>query len=949
EQRRKKGSFSNLNLRFDINVPTDDDEFFHNTIKPEMIQLVNKKPTIDGTFNGEIIIENINKCPPCIYYAYILALTKRGQFQARVLLVHFFANTKSKYSKSKHNYTPSDIAGFFKYHINNDEDNIDEDRVRFYTAWAYGEINDPYSLEGCLKIQKLGFCINFSFKEIESDSSEIEKIQNIIRGKKSKIQENINDITNWVYDEKENPEKYKNIDLKYASDQFNDDNLELHEQIITELDKIKQIQVKYYGGLVDNYNIKCERIWHPFSINNEYKQIRAEEFRLEYEDALNYDENENNVEFTQTVDDNDVKEEPVINKDDIIDEINKNEQYKKEVQCYPESEYSEINDRIHDILYKIISSSDNEVINEIIKTTRVGVTTSLSLSPILWKLRTLLCVPTNAIGLDTFSKTVKISEQKAQLTNDNSNKIYGCVFGSNLNMCLKIYKLVQEDLPEKHGKAVNELAIINNLPFIFKKTCVNTSKNGEVEVCPYWNCIYIGYPKDDKGSITPIVKSQLMKVNKDTWCTYKHHHVLPTDTCLYAKEFGVNRGNVCSECKEYFKRDYEYVDKDSRPYCAYASIYRHLIQDLIKIRVHESSHISKKIFEFREIDVVHLSRNEVYELIKDGFIPVNSFYRDKNRMKDENISDLQGLLDEDGELKNDIQLIKGIQTSNGIGIPLKTFDVLALTYTKIIALHQSVKNAQIMQKDNPNVSIINAIKRNFHGVICDEVSHLVSQSPLSVSVYSVLRNLDQFGNEDDDVINDFFTNVDKELEILNEKVVDKIKSREQSREHRGVLNDDDDMAKVGMIDYFNALIDYFKIIFGKIKHWCYNPSQILDLFSKTEIDQYNRIGKHHNKVAFDIIMEQVKANKIPIEIKQMIQKLQNRNYLNKNAKNIRYINVAEIRIRMKQIIREIKRYLLNIHRNTSDEDVDIESYYDIDDEQVDIENKQLQYQEKINE
>ena len=650
-QKRASGHVR-LNAKFDFRVPDDTDKKFHTIILPEMKELVNRPPMV----NNEFHTENVNKCPPCIYRCYIISKTKPKQFDSRIILVHYFANIKSKYSNYRYCYTPSDIAGFIKYEINNDIDNQYPERLKYYVSWAYGNINDPYSLEGCSKIQKQGFCINFNYEAIhgitKNDETEYDLFLHQLRETRKKAKENINDIALWESDKQKNPQSYLNIDLNDVKKEIYDD----IEQVYTKLlNGFSELQQKFHKRNY-KYEIKCERIWNPLSINNEYKKIKEEKNQYLYADILNsekidslkedsveyippipFDLSSNNEEISISVpvDDDGNDDEVVQNHDKILPK-----QPIKELQCVPTSEYSEIINKIDSVLRSIINSP-HKYIAEIQKTTRVGVTTSLTLIPKQFGLRTLLCVPTNAIGLDTFTKTVKISEENAFQSRNSSLKIYGGVFGSNMNMCLKVYKQIFVDLLRKHGKtSIKDLAVVNDLPFIFKKTCVSTSKSGETHVCPFYNCIYIGYPRDREGNITPIVESQIPKVKKDSWCTYKNHNTKPNDSCAYIQDLGMNIGKECKDC-DYFEREYEYIDKNDRPYCAYATIYLHLNQDRVNISVHDSMYISiDTIEQDHNENLIHLSRNEVKTLIDDGCIAVNSKYRDKLRMENSDIEDL---------------------------------------------------------------------------------------------------------------------------------------------------------------------------------------------------------------------------------------------------------------------------------------------------------------------
>jgi hypothetical protein len=253
-KRRKSG---HLNTRFDIQVPDDTNVHFHEVVLPEMISLVNNPPMDDSL----LIKKNVDKTPPCIYHCYITALTRDRIFEERMVLVRYFANVKSKYSKYMYCYTPSDIAGFFKYHVNDDQDNMSPDRLTYYVSYAYGTLQDPLRLENCETMQKNGWCLNFNFKafDVEQDVKEIMDIKTTDK----LIKQNIKDMETWEEESKLKPEIYKGIDIIEVRKEINKSNKELYETIEKNIKSIN-----------DKFQIKCERIWHPLSFNNEFRQIK---------------------------------------------------------------------------------------------------------------------------------------------------------------------------------------------------------------------------------------------------------------------------------------------------------------------------------------------------------------------------------------------------------------------------------------------------------------------------------------------------------------------------------------------------------------------------------------------------------------------------------------------------------------------------------------------------
>lgn len=881
---KKRVGSNHLTPSFPIEVP--DQTLFEPTRLEMLTYLV--KPYDDQ----QILINpnNPKACPPCIYKCYYNSKYLKGEFFSRIVVVRFFANIRNENGERK--YTPSDIAGFIQWEINDDDDRKYPERLQYYTAYAYGDKDDPNELQGCSSLQEHGWCINFNFECVEKRKFDILlKEKETLKQERDELKKNVEEMTELQNNANKYPELYfiNVTDWDRIVFQLKNENKQLRDSLQDHQRKIRA-----------NYLIKCERIWHPSSSNNHLDDMieRYNLERIDQEDQLKY---QNDNELIDQLDlgivEKDIPnkeiekkklnpiEKPFVNT--IVEPCNpipniETIKINKELQIHVSSDFKEINEISKKIIQKITHDTTN-MINELQKTTRVGMTTSLTLASKLAKLRILLLEPTNLIGLDTFAKTVLISTQQYQ-ENLIETPIYGAVFGSNINMCLKIYQLVKEILATQYQVDPKMLAISKDLPFVFKKTCVKHCKDGTIEICPHYNHIYIGYPrKEDTNTITPLVESRLIKLEKKAWCKAHHHVVDPNELCSHEPTDPNELKPMCKKCS-HFQAKHDVINKAKRPICAYATIYRHLMEDTINVRVHRGEYIdySQKTSEFRNNgsdNLIFIPKSEIMTLIEEHFINPNSNYLDFGNVIQ------QGLLQENGELKDDVKTIQDVK--------LRIYDTMALTYNKIVALYQSVNNTdQLGTASTMSEGIIDVIKKKMNGIICDEVSHLVAQSPLKLLLYGIPKAIDENAQLSDASSLDFFQRID-DIEI-----------RELTRLHPN------------KIEYFNSIISYMKSLFLNTKNIIFNPNDLAEMFSDDPQKplSYEEIMK---------IVSTMKGNLIPIQLKERIKQLQDSNMLelliggiNAGKREPYFLDVYNIRLRMKRIASKIHEYLANINDTT---------------------------------
>ena len=920
---KKRKTASHLRSRFTVTIP--DKESFE-SILAEMLSCITPYNPINN--NGSVNSDHIDQCPPCIYNAYICSKTLPSQFESRTILVRYLANLKRK--NGRIGFSPNDIAGFMQWEINRDEDRLHPERMQYYIAYYYGEIGNPSHMDSCQKLQEKGFCINFDYKPVE-----IKKLDIILKAKELwRMEEKTDEMLNIKkmneirsaknkWDLLEEKEKEKTAWIK-TSETYPDD----YSKILADLDEeiaLLRTHIKDEFDLIkETYKIKCERIWSPFSQNNEYNKIaKGTSASIEDVDGFNKKgtarhDKEDITRHDHDKEDTTEPEEPLPTSGDTDEEILDSLEPSKErsSQSSSSDEFAEINRLSFNALASMTKES-TPLINEVQKSTRVGVTTSFILSAKLQNLRILLLEPTNMIGLDTFSQTVKISEDEFHKSKGTTFRepIYGGVFGSNLTMCLKWYEKVQKELLDEFDvSSIRELAV-SDLPFVFKSACVTHKESGEDEYCPYFCCIHIGYPTSG-GNVTPIITSQLIKKQEGSWCTRYHHLVNATDKCYHASDLEYDDTIICTTCpNKYFKEKYQYIDADSIPICGYASVFRHLIEDTVNIRVYRLPFTDEEIFKRNKTGkIVILPENKVMELIENGFIS-----KDVSFLSQTETEPQQGLLNEEGKLKDEINII--------LNVKLKPFDSLVMTYSKVISLYESVENLRRVGLSGLSEEIVNVIKYSaFDGILCDEVSHLVAQSPLTFSLFSIGRQLDEFGNMLNDteaVPENCFDKIEKELDTLKLTMTKKRKRDERS-EDKSI--------------YFIILRDYFAGLFANVKHWVLNINDITDMFAREDLSEYNHMAREVNKNVVDMVMDDIVNMRDSVayqKITEKIRLLQDQGYLEGKVEipyekridykrfKVRFIDVYSKRIEMRRIAIRLRDYYKRTHtdeENEADED-----------------------------
>ncbi len=951
-----------------ITIP--DEQMFKNKLH-EMINLIEPYNPYVKKYGDKLIPsqdpikEHITKCPPCIYEVYKRSLFDHKEYEARTVLVRFFASK---------GYTPEDIAGFFYYHVNDADDNKHEDVLKYQVAYYYGDRSDPARLDSCKKLQEKGYCINFGFKKAAQTQllTNLIKIKQTIKDQQKIMKANKKDIVFFRNDIIQNPKAYEGIDLDQQIREIEKNTKNLEQLRNEEIERIKK-----------SFTVICQRVWNPNSRHDELDQLKKDE--IEFEDRLEYksktvyikdlsedmnkpDDHIVNVEIgIESIpeciingNESDLLQEPSIDSepkdltDKSIELVNPNEETSKTPsQCWSQETFEEINRKSTETIDSATKTKE-KMIHIIHKTTRAGVTTSLILNSFKLHQKVVLVAPTNNIGRDTFGHVIKISEEMCQC-GELERVIYGANFASNDKMCLTLYKKIYSDLPEEKNMLSKDLTVLNDLPFLFKTSCVQKVKGKEI-YCPYYSCVHIGYPKDAEGNVTPLVMSNVPKCVKKPFCTQFHHAVQPDDTCFHKErlDFEVKCGDCrnqtckkdkpldadcsdpklfentkCKECR-YFKDKFEYYEPNSRPICAYATIFRHLIEDWVNIQIMNTNVITMdQLQQDHSGRIVYMSREEVKQQIDDGFIPVSNEYCDDHWM-----------------LRDDITMLHRIH--------LKKFDALTLTYTKIRALYQSVENIKILGRDDIvsfSEEIINAIRNGYNGIVCDEVSHLVAQASLQFGIFSISRNIndDKDSEKDSEHQTNFFDDINREIDDIN-------KSIGTARELEN-------------LDYFRILRDYFVWFFKEAKHWIFSPYRIVELYDfnnaelKRLISEMNKLinemenVRESNPLLFNIIakdvddinckiddikeklknepeqskfikygdiVKRIYRNDIPEEIKTEIRSLQKNDILDgieviidegsgrkeriTKRKDIRFINSFEIRIKMRKIRKSIRKY-----------------------------------------
>lgn len=121
-------------LTYSINVPDVGTELTE-------FQLA-KIEEMKGFFTGEI-----EETPPCVRQHYENAISLAGLFWPRVVLVRYLSGK---------GYSPDSVALFFRFHINDEEDNSTSNRGKLVINLkrAYGSLQQPDMVPGCRKMRE---------------------------------------------------------------------------------------------------------------------------------------------------------------------------------------------------------------------------------------------------------------------------------------------------------------------------------------------------------------------------------------------------------------------------------------------------------------------------------------------------------------------------------------------------------------------------------------------------------------------------------------------------------------------------------------------------------------------------------------------------------------------------------------------------------------------------
>jgi hypothetical protein len=97
-----------------------------------------------------LLIGDIEETPPCIKEHYTRVMTMAGQHWPRVALVRYLSGK---------GYNPNDLAMFFRFHINDDDDNLPHNIDKLIPALkeSYGSLDNPDMVPGCKKMREHEF------------------------------------------------------------------------------------------------------------------------------------------------------------------------------------------------------------------------------------------------------------------------------------------------------------------------------------------------------------------------------------------------------------------------------------------------------------------------------------------------------------------------------------------------------------------------------------------------------------------------------------------------------------------------------------------------------------------------------------------------------------------------------------------------------------------------
>jgi len=128
---------SDRNLSYHISVPDVDEELTEEQKK--------KIDDMKALFEADI-----EEVAPCIKEHYTRVMTMAGQHWPRVVVVRYLAWK---------GYNPDDIALFFRFHMNDDDDNLahNKDKLIPNLKEAYGSLDTPDRIPGCQKMREHEF------------------------------------------------------------------------------------------------------------------------------------------------------------------------------------------------------------------------------------------------------------------------------------------------------------------------------------------------------------------------------------------------------------------------------------------------------------------------------------------------------------------------------------------------------------------------------------------------------------------------------------------------------------------------------------------------------------------------------------------------------------------------------------------------------------------------
>lgn len=471
--------------------------------------------------------------PPCVREAYKRCVTLPGQFKERIAIVRYLSHK---------GFTPDQVAGFIKHHINDTEDNRHPERLILYTSYFYGPLNRPSPMYLCRYIKReLGLCANFGFRKPSAR----------LMDEMEQIEERFADIRNMV-------NRAQGIYGDQWDEQLSVDDIILDgEQVNAIKDGINEV-MDDLGGFSDDYKVVCSRFVSPLSPNG---MGRLTEVLLG--------------------DGGKKKDHPPV--EAVTGESG---------DLRPFDRYAEIRDGVRR-MYRNSESKSTGRIDEARKGSRIGATTTGMLVAREMGKPCLVIVPYNTIGSDTFKVAVQISE------NEHERPMFGAQLGANIKMCLLWYKKVVE-LEQNLGKGN---VAISKLPFVTKFSCVSKDSDGNTKYCPHWKDIQLGYSRDLGGALSPLLESTISNVSLIEYCAYRGNEAPENHSCAYKSDFRLDGEKVPDRCDfcRYFRKGVEERGGLVKDTCAFATIYRHLTRDEYGDRNEEVYLTNEEIDELRSL------------------------------------------------------------------------------------------------------------------------------------------------------------------------------------------------------------------------------------------------------------------------------------------------------------------------------------------------------------